>query len=143
MATFEKMPMLVSRDEVHTIILAIKRVIDNIHEVRAGKVSTPEIDDKEIENLITESKMHGIDEVMLKGIVNKLAAQQDAHGANLLYLSWEEFQNTHTVLACALSRSCELVNENKQSPSLEDVRELSLISALDERFDRICSEEWK
>ena len=44
-----------------------------------------------------------------------------------MYLSWEEFCEIHTVLACALSRNCEQVNEGRKSPSLEDVREQTYV----------------
>ncbi len=138
----EKMAMLFSGDEVYVMGLAIKRCFENIRDVRDGKVSTPEIDDKEIKSMLADGETQVIDAVVLRDVAERIMAM-DGRGAKLLYLSWEEFREIHTVLACALSRSCEQVNESGESPSLEDMRELNLVSALDERFDRIHDENWK
>ena len=141
--TVEKMAMLFSGDEVYVMGLAIKRCFENIRDVRAGKVSTPEVDDKEIKSMLADGETQVIDEVVLQDVAERIMAIGNCRGENLVYLSWEEFRQIHTVLACALSRSCEQVNESGESPSLEDMRELNLVSALDERFDRIHDENWK
>ena len=139
----EKMAMLFSGDEVYVMGLAIKRCFENIRDVRDGKVSTPEIDDKEIKSMLADGETQAIDAVVLQDVAERIMAIEELRNENLVYLSWEEFREIHTVLACALSRSCEQVNEGRESPSLEDVREHDLLSAIAERFDRIHDENWK
>ena len=66
MMMIEKMPLLFSRDELRGMVLAIKKCFENIRDVRAGKASTPEVDDAEIESMLADGETQAIDAVMLR-----------------------------------------------------------------------------
>jgi hypothetical protein len=140
METIEKMPLLFSRDEVCTIALATQRFFEHLMAVRAGEEHNPEMDDDEIEDMLADGDTHVIDEAMLRNIAKRLKDIKEPRSVNLVYWSWEEFREAHTVVVLALSRSGEVVRDDRDSPSLEDAREFDKMFALAGRFDRIYDE---
>lgn len=137
MANVEKMPLLFSKDEVRAMALAIKKFFEHVQAVRAGKEPNFDIDDDEIEEMLAEGETHVIDEAMLRDVAKRLKEIEEPRSVNLVYLSWDEFREVHTVLSLALSRSWELVNHGRESPEINDVREHDQLFALAGQFEKL------
>ena len=73
----EKMAMLFSGDEVYVMGLAIKRYFENIRDIRAGKASTPEVDDDEIKSMLADGETQVINAVVLQDVAERIMAIEE------------------------------------------------------------------
>jgi len=138
MEATEKIALLFNMDDVRIISLAIAKFFEHVQMVRTGKVEDLDISAEEIEDMLAEGEAHIIDEAMLKDIAKRLKEIEEPRSVYLVYLSMEELQEVHTVIAIAIGRRYNLVSQSEKSPALDEVQELGMLLALAERFDNIC-----